>query len=78
MTPDIEQKNNPLHGVSLAKIMDFLIDEYGFDELSRLVRINCFAINPSLQSSLKFLRKTPWAREQIEWLYCRTMREKNR
>lgn len=73
-----DQKNNPLHGVSLAKIMDFLIDEYGFEELSMLVRVNCFATNPSLQSSLKFLRKTPWAREQIEGLYCRTMRENNR
>jgi len=55
-----------LHGVTLAMIMDFLIEEYGFEELSELIRINCFKSNPSKQSSLKFLRKTEWARLQVQ------------
>lgn len=57
--------------------MDTLIEEYGFEELSELVRINCFKSNPSKQSSLKFLRKTDWAREQVQGLYVRTMKIKN-
>jgi len=69
-------KEDLLHGVSLAMIMDYLVEEYGFEELSELVRINCFKVNPSKQSSLKFLRKTAWAREQVEWLYIRTVLEK--
>lgn len=67
-----------LHWVSLSKIMDVLIEEYWFEELSELVRINCFKNNPSKESSLKFLRKTEWARKHIEWLYVRTMKEKNK
>ncbi|MDD2871108.1 MAG: VF530 family protein [Candidatus Gracilibacteria bacterium] len=69
------QKNKKidyLHGVTLAMILEYLVAEYGFEELSELVRINCFKTNPSIQSSLKFLRKTPWAREQVEGLYIRT------
>ncbi|MDD4152007.1 MAG: VF530 family protein [Candidatus Gracilibacteria bacterium] len=65
-----------LHGVSLSVILDFLIEEYGFEELSELIRINCFKSNPSKQSSLKFLRKTEWARIQVQGLYVRTMKEK--
>lgn len=65
-----------LHGVSLSVILDFLIEEYWFEELSELIRINCFKSNPSKQSSLKFLRKTEWARIQVQWLYVRTMKEK--
>lgn len=65
-----------LHWVSLSMILDVLIEEYGFEELSELIRINCFKTNPSKESSLKFLRKTEWAREQVEWLYVRTIREK--
>ena len=57
-------------------ILDTLVEEYGFEELSELVRINCFKSNPSIQSSLKFLRKTDWAREQVQGLYVRTMLEK--
>jgi uncharacterized protein (DUF2132 family) len=57
-------------------ILDFLVDEYGFEELSKLVRINCFLVNPTIQSSLKFLRKTEWARNQVQGLYVRTMLEK--
>ena len=55
-----------LHGITLSAILDVLIEEYGFEELAELVKVNCFAINPSKQSSLKFLRKTPWARDQVE------------
>ena len=65
-----------LHWVTLAMILDVLVDEYGFEELSKLVRINCFLSNPSKQSSLKFLRKTDWAREQVQGLYVRTILEK--
>jgi uncharacterized protein (DUF2132 family) len=71
-----KKANDILHWVSLAKIMEYLVEVYGFEELSELVRINCFKNNPSIQSSLKFLRKTLWAREQVEWLYVRTRLEK--
>lgn len=66
------KKIDYLHWVTLAMIIEYLVAEYWFEELSELVRINCFKTNPSIQSSLKFLRKTPWAREQVEWLYIRT------
>jgi uncharacterized protein (DUF2132 family) len=59
-------------------ILDFLVEEYGFDELAKLIRINCFASNPSKQSSLKFLRKTEWARNQVQGLYVRTKLEKQK
>jgi uncharacterized protein (DUF2132 family) len=65
-----------LHGVTLSMILDFLVDEYGFEELGNLIRINCFKSNPSKQSSLKFLRKTEWARLQVQGLYVRTVLEK--
>lgn len=67
-----------LHWVTLSQILDVLIEEYGFDELGELVKVNCFYNNPSKQSSLKFLRKTEWARLQVQGLYVRTMREKKR
>jgi len=57
-------------------ILETLVEEYWFKELSKLVRINCFLVNPTIKSSLKFLRKTDWAREQVQWLYVRTMLEK--
>jgi len=63
-----------LHGVTLAQILDFLVDHYWFEELSNLVRINCLLSNPTKTSCLKFLRKTQWARLQIQWLYVRTKR----
>ncbi|AWL08258.1 DNA-binding protein [Aquirufa nivalisilvae] len=64
--------NDPLHGKTLAFIMEQLVERYGWDELARRIRINCFAINPSIKSSLTFLRKTPWARQKVENLYNRT------
>jgi uncharacterized protein (DUF2132 family) len=57
-------------------ILDYLIEEYGFEELGELIRINCFVSNPSKQSALKFLRKTEWARLQVQGLYVRTVKEK--
>ncbi|MDA9045880.1 VF530 family protein [Gammaproteobacteria bacterium] len=64
-----EQKNNPLHGITLEKIVTSLVDYYGWATLSNQIDINCFKSNPSIRSSLKFLRKTPWAREKVEALY---------
>jgi len=63
------QQNNPLHGVKLADILTFLIDEYGYDKLAKRININCFKKDPSYKSCLKFLRKTPWARDKVEALY---------
>jgi len=65
-----------LHWVTLVMILEKLVDEYWFEELSNLVKINCFLVNPTIKSSLKFLRKTEWARNQVQWLYVRTMLEK--
>ena len=60
---------DPLHGITLKAIVEQLYERYGWDELSNLIRINCFYENPSINSSLKFLRKTPWARTKVEELY---------
>ena len=64
-----QQPNNPLHGIKLADILDELVVHYGWGKLSTIININCFKSNPSVNSSLKFLRKTPWAREKVENLY---------
>ncbi len=64
-----EQKNNPLHGVTLQQIVTDLEAEYGWEELGRRINIRCFQSDPSIKSSLKFLRKTPWAREKVEQLW---------
>ncbi len=66
---DKHQPNNPLHGIKLADILKFLIDEYGFEKLAERININCFKSNPTYKSSLKFLRTTPWARQEVEELY---------
>jgi len=60
---------DPLHGETLEMIVTFLVNHYGFEQLGKLISINCFLDNPSIQSSLKFLRKTPWARTKVEQLY---------
>jgi len=67
------QPNNPLHGVKLAEIMQFLVSEYGWEELGARIKINCFTNNPTIKSSLKFLRKTPWARTKVENLYLKSI-----
>ena len=72
----INRTDDILHGVTLSMILDFLIQKYGFEELSQLIRINCFKSHPSKESSLKFLRKTEWARLQVQGLYVRTILEK--
>lgn len=66
-----EQPNNPLHGKTLEAILTELVAKYGWPELGYRIRINCFLDNPSISSSLKFLRKTPWARKKVEDLYVR-------
>lgn len=63
------QANNPLHGVTLEQIVTALAAHYGWEGLARLIDINCFKKDPSVKSSLKFLRKTPWAREKVEALF---------
>lgn len=70
-----EQPNNPLHGVKLAEIVQFLVSHYGWEELASRININCFKSNPSIKSSLKFLRRTPWAREKVERLYLKTTKK---
>lgn len=70
------QPNNPLHGKTLESILNYLVNFYGWDKLGEEIRINCFISNPSIKSSLTFLRKTPWARKKVEELYIFTqMRE---
>ena len=66
------QPNNPLHGKTLENILNELVAHYGWPELGRRIRINCFTADPSVSSSLKFLRKTPWARKKVEDLYVET------
>lgn len=69
---NIEQTNNPLHGKKLEFILTQLVDKYWWHELSLIIDINCFIYNPSIKSSLKFLRATPWARAKVEKLYIET------
>ncbi|MEF2175563.1 MAG: VF530 family protein [Candidatus Absconditabacteria bacterium] len=69
---NLDQTNNPLHGKKLEFILTQLIDKYGWHELSMIIDINCFIYNPSIKSSLKFLRTTPWARAKVEKLYIET------
>ena len=68
-----QSKNNPLHGITLQKIVEQLVEYYGFDTLGELIKIKCFTDNPSVKSSLTFLRKTDWARTKVENLYIRTL-----
>jgi uncharacterized protein (DUF2132 family) len=67
------QENNPLHEKTLKTILETLVAFYGFDTLGELIQIRCFNVNPSINSSLKFLRKTDWARKKVEKLYIRTL-----
>jgi uncharacterized protein (DUF2132 family) len=66
-------KNDPLHGETLQSIMEYLVDFYGFETLGQKIKINCFTQNPSIKSSLSFLRRTEWARKKVENLYCETI-----
>ena len=68
----MEQTNNPLHGITLKTILEQLVTAYGWEDLGNMIRINCFTSNPTINSSLKFLRKTEWARKKVEDLYVST------
>jgi uncharacterized protein (DUF2132 family) len=74
MEPDNKSKD-PLHGLTLETIVTQLVNSYGWETLGQEVRINCFTSNPSIQSSLKFLRKTPWARTKVEDFYKYSLRK---
>lgn len=67
-----EQPNNPLHGLTLESVLTSLQEHYGWDGLAQRININCFKSDPSIKSSLKFLRKTQWARDKVEALYIST------
>jgi len=67
------QTNNPLHGITLQRIVEQLVDHYGFDTLGELIKIKCFTENPSVKSSLIFLRNTDWARKKVEELYVSSL-----
>ncbi|MDP3522074.1 MAG: VF530 family protein [Hydrogenophaga sp.] len=73
-----EQPRNPLHGVTLEAIVTALEAQYGWDGLAQRIPVRCFASEPSVSSSLKFLRRTPWAREKVEGLYLFMLREQRR
>jgi uncharacterized protein (DUF2132 family) len=66
-----EHPNNPLHNITLEVMLNQLVESYGWEEMGRMIRIRCFTHDPSIKSSLKFLRKTPWARAKVEKLYLR-------
>ena len=70
--PQKEQTNNPLHGIKLISLLEFLTKHHGWEKLALKVNINCFKKDPSIKSSLKFLRKTQWARDKVENLYLRS------
>ncbi|MEZ7964891.1 MAG: VF530 family protein [Pseudomonadales bacterium] len=70
-----EQPSNPLHGVKLTEVLTDLHEHYGWDGLAERININCFKSDPSIKSSLKFLRKTEWAREKVEALYVATFED---
>lgn len=76
--PPAPQPRNPLHGLTLETIVTALADYYGWEELAQRIPVRCFSHEPSVASSLKFLRKTPWAREKVEGLYLYTLRESRR
>ena len=67
------QPNNPLHGITLEALIIYLVSFYGWEELAEQIPINCFSKDPSIKSSLKFLRRTPWARGKVEKLYVETV-----
>lgn len=69
---------NPLHGVTLERLLNELVDHYGWEAMGARIPIRCFTSDPSISSSLKFLRKTPWAREKVEGMYLYMLRERAR
>ncbi len=77
-TPVATQAHNPLHGLTLEVIVTALAEYYGWEGLAERIPVRCFASDPSVNSSLKFLRKTPWARDKVEGLYLFMLREQRR
>ena len=69
------QTNNPLHGITLERILTVLLEQYGWQGLAERIPVNCFMNDPSIKSSLKFLRKTAWARDKVEHLYLATLQQ---
>jgi uncharacterized protein (DUF2132 family) len=65
----VQHPNDPLHGITLERILTRLVDQYGWEQLSRFIELNCFKSDPSIKSSLKFLRRTAWARKKLEAFY---------
>ena len=76
MTTTPDTSRDPLHGITLETMLNELVDYLGWDELGERIRIRCFTSDPSIGSSLKFLRKTPWARQKVERLYLKMLRWK--
>jgi len=74
---DNEQVNNPLHGITLEKAVAQLVEYYGWEDLAQKININCFKSDPSIKSSLKFLRKTQWAKNKVENLYISTFKKQS-
>jgi uncharacterized protein (DUF2132 family) len=70
-----KQKNNPLHGIKLVDILEKLVELYGWEEMGHKIDIRCFNYDPSIKSSLKFLRKTPWARTKVEAMYLKAIKD---
>jgi len=70
------QQNNPLHGITLEQIINDLVTHYGWEYMGYTIKIKCFTDNPSVKSSLKFLRKTPWARTKVEAMYLQMLKNK--
>lgn len=73
--PSPNKSNDPLHGIKLADILETLVEKYGWEKMAKQVNINCFKNDPSIKSSLTFLRKTPWAREQVEKFYLNLIKK---
>ena len=73
-----QESNDPLHGITLEMILTRLVELHGWEKMGRIIRIRCFNNNPSIKSSLQFLRRTPWARSKVEALYLRYKRENPR
>ncbi len=78
MNNSSEQKNNPLHGITLERILEVLVEHYGWNWLCGKVKIRCFCNDPSIKSSLNFLRRTLWAREKVEKIYVKHIRNNSR
>lgn len=76
MSEEKSQPNNPLHGIKLITMVEALVEYFGWEKLGTKITVNCFTKDPSIKSSLKFLRKTPWAREKVELLYIEVERRK--